>query len=238
MLRCGHLFCIVAARAVLLPCTPTAVHMRSIHDAARVRRGVLASALLPAAIQALHTKHDSGLTFVFESKVSGIPSTTLWDSGAATSFVDSDFVSRHKLHVYPSSEEIALADGTTVHMMGAVKLKLAIQRYTGTVTLQVLKLTPGFDMILGDDWSTAHRLLVDCGAPKTALPRPAFLKLRSKGVKLYPDTPVCMPCYTRGSRRCQKCNVCVCCTRCASSRCAAPRQCATFSGFAARIARL
>ena len=47
------------------------------HDAARVHKGVVASASLPAAIQTLHSKHDSGLTFVFEFKVSGIPATTL-----------------------------------------------------------------------------------------------------------------------------------------------------------------
>ena len=87
----------------------------------------------------------------------------LWDSGAAVSFIDARFVRRHRLAVQPCSQSVELADGSLQTVSGVVKVKLRIDKAVTATTLLVLNLTPGFDVIFGDDWSTKQKTLADYG---------------------------------------------------------------------------
>ena len=121
---------------------------------------------------------------------------TLWDSGAAHSFVNAAFVRRHNLAVSGSAMPVELTNGTIVQAPGSVRLKLRIQGLTADLTLTVLDLTPGFDVILGDDWSRSHGVVADYGtycdmADSCDLPPPpgtctAHLYLRRNHLRLYP----------------------------------------------------
>ena len=165
------------------------------YDPARARPGVMACAALPPAVRALHVR-KSDLSFVFESRAAGVNATTLWDSGAAHSFVNAAFVRRHNLAVSGSAMPVELANGTIVQAPGSVRLKLRIQGLTTDLTLTVLDLTPGFDVILGDDWSRSHGVVADYGtycdmADSCDLPPPpgtctAHLYLRRNHLRLYP----------------------------------------------------
>ena len=73
------------------------------------------------------------------------------------------FVKRHKLAVQPCSQSIELADGGLQTVSGVVKVELCIDKAVTATTLLISNLTPGFDVILGDDWSTRHRILADYG---------------------------------------------------------------------------
>jgi hypothetical protein len=77
-----------------------------------------------------------------------------------------------------------MANGTVVQSPGTIRASISIQHYSGTVELRGLPLTPGFGVVLGDDWSRRHQLLVDYGL-NNSLPS---LLLRSKRVKLVPES--------------------------------------------------
>jgi hypothetical protein len=125
--------------------------------------GVLATAELPETIRCLpRSSEQAKLTFVFAGRLAGLSTSVLWDGGASTSFVDSHLVAQHSLPLRKDPIEVRMANGTTVLSPGTVKVHLAIQNYSNTVTLRVLPLTPGYGVILGDDWARCHHhLLVD-----------------------------------------------------------------------------
>jgi hypothetical protein len=91
--------------------------------------------------------------------------------------------------------EVRKANGTTVLSHGTVKVHLAIQNYSNTITLRVLPLTPGYGVSLGDDWARRHHLLVDCGGPsiENSSARQPSLLLRSKRIRLVPASPAPSP---------------------------------------------
>ena len=156
-------------------------------DPPRISAGSIARADLPSSIRALSSQ-AGGLSFVFNGKLSGVSSSILWDSGAAHTFVSAAFAKLHKLAVLPSTLPVELADGTLVQTRGVVNAKLSIQSYHCNVRLHVLDLSPGFDVILGTDWSRRHGVLADFGMPATdgqPATEPSLL-LRTKRVRLFP----------------------------------------------------
>jgi hypothetical protein len=136
-------------------------HLRVYFDAARTRSGPVLCHAFPAGIQQYHVKHESQLTFVFPGKVAGLHATILWDSGAAQTFLSRDFVLRHNLPFSPASLPVALADGSRIQSLGTAKVKVQIQKYAHTLTCRVVDLVPGFDVMLGDDWSTYNKVIAD-----------------------------------------------------------------------------
>ena len=65
------------------------------YDPCRARSGLLPVDKLPNSMQVLCAQSipQNGLTFVFDARVSGLPCTALWDTGAATSFISEDYAS-------------------------------------------------------------------------------------------------------------------------------------------------
>ena len=125
--------------------------------------GVLPVEKLPSELRLLHVTPPtaSGLTFLLSAKIAGLQAECLWDSGAAKCFISQSFVERNKLHVTGKVSSVVLGDGSSKDTLGLVKAKVRIQGYTGEVTFHVMPLVPGFDIILGDDWSKQHEVLAD-----------------------------------------------------------------------------
>ena len=172
------------------------------YDPPRTRLGVLRADSLPSAVQLLHVRTAPKLTFVFRATAAGVPATVLWDSGAALSFVDERYVARHKLAVKPHKQAVELADGSLQHVSGSVTVKLRINGVVTSATLLVLNLTPGFDVILGDDWSTKHRVLADFGYadPVHGDNCRANLLLRTSNKRLYPEYHPVTPTLARDDK--------------------------------------
>ena len=159
--------------------------------------GIVPRAELPAQIASLSSisGKQTGLSFVFASTLAGLPCTTLWDSGAAQSFVSASFVQRHGLFIDKSAPPVpvAIASGELVQPLGKLSAKLRVQSYFGSPNLVVLDLAPGIDVILGDDWSQAHGVMADYGMPAQSgqpAQKPA-LHIRTK--KAQTDTRTSVP---------------------------------------------
>jgi hypothetical protein len=111
-----------------------------------------------------------------------------------SSFINSAFVQQNGLTLLSSAQmQVEVANGEQVTTKGVIQLKLSIQKYTETLKLHVIDLTPGFDVILGDSWAKANGVLAGYEYPPDGDPRdpsysPPMLILRSKGKVLYPRT--------------------------------------------------
>jgi hypothetical protein len=169
--------------------------------------GGSATAELPETIRCLpRSSEPAKLTFIFTGRLAGLPTSVLWDGGASTSFVDSHLVAQHSLSLRKDPMEVRMANGTTVLSPGTVKVHLAIQNYSNTVTPRVLLLTPGYGVILGDDWARRHHLLVDYGDPfvENSSARQPSLLLRIERICLVPASPA--PSSDKGTSD-MKCNL-------------------------------
>ena len=151
--------------------------------------GLYTATALPSAVQDLRVPatSDSDLTFVFSAALAGAPCTVLGDTGAKYSFVSKAFAHRHKLAINRSKVPIILADGSQSVTAGHVQARLSLQSYTETVTLHVIDMTPGFDVILGDDWHKREGAVIDFGSHEPG-PRysPPSLWLRRRNKRLSP----------------------------------------------------
>ena len=94
----------------------------------------------------------------------------------------------HKLRPSPLDTTIMLADGTTVKSTEVVTLKLRVQQHTSTCRFVVTDMVPGFDVVLGDDWSRRHAVVASfAGSATCALPHLWLPKTRCRLVPAGPD---------------------------------------------------
>ena len=138
-------------------------------DFPSLRAGMHSRASLPSAVHNLADTSSEAppLTFVFNAKVTNIPASVLWDSGAAHSFMSKSFATRNNFTLLPDDMSVETANGEILASAGCVKTKLHLQGYQGAVTFHVTDLSPGFDLILGDDWSRQNGVVADysCSVP-------------------------------------------------------------------------
>lgn len=169
------------------------------YDPPAFANGTYKSCDLPPAVQQLRTapmthivnnsddveSHD--LTFVFSASLAGVPCTALGDSGAKHSFVSKEFAQRHKLHIKQESVPIVLADGRHSSTSGLVYCKLKLQSYQADVSLRVIEMVPGIDVILGDDWFQTEGACIDYGNADSRAYVPASIWLRRKRLRILPN---------------------------------------------------
>lgn len=154
------------------------------YDASRACNGIIRSSELPELVARLHVTREAEAhnTFVFSGSVSGLPSTFLYDTGAYKSYINKQYAHQHRIAIIPDQHTVHLADGHTVQSPGYCKVNVSIGKYHETILLNVVELAPGFDVILGDEWSIKRGVLADSGWHDT---KPSLL-IRSKNVRLYP----------------------------------------------------
>ena len=152
---------------------------QAFYDPCRASPGCIPTGSPPEDAQRLcatnpnHPQH----TCVLSGKIAGIQCSVLWDSGAVGSFISRECVRRNKLATKRSSTAIQLANVSVGESSESAKLKLRIQGHQSHVNLVVTDVLPGYDAILGDDWSRMKDLHARYGSCATANDLPAPPKL-------------------------------------------------------------
>ncbi len=110
------------------------------------------------------------LAFVFKAQchshgnrdASTISATVLADTGATARFASLEWVKHHGLPIKQSHANwtVRLADNHTVHINGTVTVDVDIQGYRDTITLLVMPMSKGYDLILGNDWFMKRQAVI------------------------------------------------------------------------------
>ncbi len=115
----------------------------------------------PQSLFALPTQN--GLRMQFQGTITKVPCRVLADSGATHCYVSKAFLERHGIHYAPcEGVEVKLADAKlTTPIVGECRLNLCIQKFRSRGHFSVIDLFDTFDVVLGDDWMTEHRAVMD-----------------------------------------------------------------------------
>ncbi len=115
----------------------------------------------PPQPRLLNSISSNGLTMQFVGKVAGIDGHILVDTAASHCYLSSSYVKRIGLHMKENNGKVVLGNGLEVDMEGTVNVHVKIQQYQSQVSCLVIKLSDGFDLILGDNWLNKHRAHID-----------------------------------------------------------------------------
>lgn len=100
----------------------------------------------------------------FQAQVSGQSMGVLMDTGASEEFISAAAVAHLGLKLTPNVHRVSLGDGSNADTQGTCTVSLRIQGYRSKVRMHVLPALPaGYDVILGDQWLTAHHAVLDYG---------------------------------------------------------------------------
>ena len=90
-----------------------------------------------------------------------------------------------------STTHVQLANGSVVESAETATLKLHVQGHRTKCTFIVIDMIPGFDVVMGDDWSAAHQVTACYGtASADGTPSAPFLRLEHSQCLLRPGTHV------------------------------------------------
>jgi hypothetical protein len=73
------------------------------------------------------------------------------DTTASHCYLSSSYVKRIGLHLKQNNGKIVLENGVEVDKEGTVNMHVKNQKYQSQVSCLVIKLSDGFDLILGDN---------------------------------------------------------------------------------------
>ena len=89
----------------------------------------------PAPQVAMHVMGTNRLTTQFDCAVAGVPGTVLLDSGAEDQFISEAFARRVGIRVdglkAQTDTKVVLPDGSSVPVLGQVRVKVSIQSFSG-----------------------------------------------------------------------------------------------------------
>ena len=115
----------------------------------------------PVAKVAMNALGKKRLTMQFDCAVAGVSGSVLMDSGAEDQFISEEFARRVGIKVQQpeTSSKVVLPDDS---VLGRVRIKVGIQKFSDAAHCWVVKLDEGFSLILGEPWLKHHR--ADYGA--------------------------------------------------------------------------
>jgi len=119
---------------------------------------------VPARQVQLSAVSSNALTMSFQGTAAGYPVMIGADSQASHIFISQDVVDRARAHMTPMRDmTVELADGMShADVIGICSFKLHMGPLHETVRAYVMKkLASHHDVILGDDWLTAHKTVLD-----------------------------------------------------------------------------
>ena len=103
-----------------------------------------------------------GQTLAFHSLIHNCTAIVLFDTGATHSFVNESFVKQNHIPFRLSKETALIADGRELEIQGTVTVKLEFGSLSMSHVLRVTNLGFQFDAILGMDWLSKYKCILDC----------------------------------------------------------------------------
>lgn len=99
----------------------------------------------------------------FMASVSEQPCKLKIDTGASHNFISADFVQAHNLAVTPCAQKVELADSKLVPAVGICKTRVRLSRSTDVLSFYVLRLSAGYEALLGEQWLKSRGAVIDFG---------------------------------------------------------------------------
>src|SRR3954466_7263672 len=114
-------------------------------------------------------------------KLNSVPTFVLFDTGASHSFISREFVERNELPVETIGCPIKVSSpgGEMIVNSGCHDLVIEFGKYKFSVNLIILN-SQGLDVILGMDWMTKHKGMIDCANHTVSLTTPENKRIRFK----------------------------------------------------------
>ena len=103
-----------------------------------------------------------GQTLAFHSLIHNCTAIVLFDTGATHSFVNESFVKQNHIPFRLSKETALVANGRELEIQGTVTVKLEFGSLSMSHVLRVTNLGFQFDAILGMDWLSKYKCILDC----------------------------------------------------------------------------
>ncbi len=123
----------------------------------------------PVLTAAIAAPADAHLIMCCESKIAGVPSSALFDTGCSDLLMCETLAKRVGIRIRPSQAVINLANGQTMDIVGTCSVQVKIGQYCDQLTFYVTNLHGDWDCILGQSWLLKHHALLDFGCKTVSL---------------------------------------------------------------------
>jgi Reverse transcriptase (RNA-dependent DNA polymerase)/RNase H-like domain found in reverse transcriptase/Integrase zinc binding domain/Retroviral aspartyl protease/Chromo (CHRromatin Organisation MOdifier) domain len=104
----------------------------------------------------------NGQTLAFHALIQNCTAIVLFDTGATHSFVNETFITQNNIPLRILPETALVADGRELKIQGSVTVKLAFGSLSMNHLLRVTNLGYQFDAILGMDWLSKYKCILNC----------------------------------------------------------------------------
>lgn len=104
---------------------------------------------------------DKHLKMLFTGQAAGVPSNILFDSGASDNFVSESFARQNGISVHSVEKSVRLGSNQAVPIKGEASVYLRLGSVHQAVRCSVMPLLHGVDVILGQQFMTSHKCILD-----------------------------------------------------------------------------
>ena len=122
---------------------------------------LVGSSALYSILAASTNPSDKHLKMLFAGRAAGADASILFDSGASENFVSEAFARQTGISVLPASRAIRLGSDQVVEAKGEANVYLGLGSYHQAVRCVVMPLLHGVDVILGQQFITSHKCVLD-----------------------------------------------------------------------------
>jgi hypothetical protein len=123
---------------------------------------VLDGAIVQHSIfSASKSEFDPTLRMMFADRAAGTNANILFDSGASDNFVSSSFARQTGISVIPAQQKLRLGSDDVVTPEGEANVYLKMGTYQQSVRCVVMPLLHKVDVILGQNFMSAHKCILD-----------------------------------------------------------------------------
>ena len=130
----------------------------------RCKNRVRAYFLPPQKLKECNLLPKDGHSMTFVGYVNGEKARVMLDSGASDSFLSLDFSRRLRIHGNGVNSIVELGGGEfTITTTGSVRVSVRFDNCHTRWSCEVVDLNTNYDLILGRNWLSAHRVLMDFG---------------------------------------------------------------------------
>lgn len=122
---------------------------------------LVGSSALYSVLAASANNSDKHLKMLFAGQAAGADANILFDSGASENFVSETYARQTGISVLSSSRSVRLGSDQVVEAKGEANVYLRLGSYHQAVRCVVMPLLHGVDVILGQQFMTSHKCILD-----------------------------------------------------------------------------